>query len=318
MSLIETVKKVAQGHRVEFRREDYIFEKILYIYGNQKYYDTQNRLKPLHTIYDEDWEDEWTHSRIARMTLLENNDEKAIAEHFDLFKTRMDIDYDKCGSLLRFHSQGVSNYGEKVYYIDCFDGCLRDFDYWVHVDHNGAEIETLDVYRLIVNALKAFDYLQENGYTLTRFDDHNYYCGSFSEDRPNFFRLMFYGVKGDAKVSLANKNRFSPPENEPKDLYKSYAFSVGLMALYAIFLTNGKGSEFPADLHSKTQHIGGLLQTAINILYKEGSKKPEHKELFKVFMEDLLQVDETKRVSPKDLLSYKWLNECHRLDYEEY
>ena len=61
------------------------------------------------------------------------------------------------------------------------------------------EIELLDVYRLAKGALASFNYLEENSYILTKFNEHNFFVGSFSEDRPNFFRLLFKGYKGSGQ-----------------------------------------------------------------------------------------------------------------------
>eukprot|EP00330_Aristerostoma_sp_ATCC50986_P010629 CAMPEP_0114588806 /NCGR_PEP_ID=MMETSP0125-20121206/11423_1 /TAXON_ID=485358 ORGANISM="Aristerostoma sp., Strain ATCC 50986" /NCGR_SAMPLE_ID=MMETSP0125 /ASSEMBLY_ACC=CAM_ASM_000245 /LENGTH=338 /DNA_ID=CAMNT_0001785399 /DNA_START=9 /DNA_END=1025 /DNA_ORIENTATION=+ len=314
MSLADTIKKVSAGRKLDFKRDDIIFEKVIEKYGDSRVYDTQNRLKPVHSIPDDDWEKEWSHSKNVRLTKL-RNDENQIKELFDLFDTRMTIDYTACGDLLRFYSQGILTWGDNYFYADCMDGATRTFDYWIHCDHKGTEIETLDAYRLINGALRAFNYLEENGYVLTRFDDQNFYVGSFSEDRPNFFRTMFYGNKNkNTNVSFANKNKFSPPENESSNIYKSYGYSAGLMTLYAILATNNKKDDF-SNSHDK---VGDMIKAAAALIYKEGCRKPEHKDFFITFFEDLMAKDVEKRVSAKELLTYKWITECHRLDYEEY
>jgi len=90
------------------------------------------------------------------------------------------------------------------------------------------------------------------------------------------------------------------------------------MILYAILQTNNRGTEFPNNIHSDVSKLGDLIKTAVDLCYKEGKEKTENKELFKVFLEDLLEVALDKRRSPKELLTYKWIIESDKLDYEEY
>mmetsp|Transcript_318 Transcript_318/g.298 ORF Transcript_318/g.298 Transcript_318/m.298 type:complete len:343 (-) Transcript_318:339-1367(-) len=318
MSVIDTANKAAQGKKFTLRRGDFIFERILAKTDKFLVYDTQSKNKPLYTIPEEKFEDEWIHSTVVRLTKLKN-DEAFVKGLFDQFETRKSINYETCPHLLTFHDQGLIQWGENVYYATRYDDPCRDFEYWVNVDHQGLEIEALDCFRLARGALEAFSYLEENGFVLTQFNEKNLYVGSFSEDRGNFFRIMFKGNKDkNTTVSFANKNKFSPPENDSKDIYKSYLFSVGLMILWAIYTTNNKGGEFPNDVHANTGKLGDLIKNAVDICYKEGKEKPEHKELFKVFMEDLLEVSVDKRRSAKELLTYKWIIESDKLDYEEY
>jgi len=131
---------------------------------------------------------------------------------------------------------------------------------------------------------------------------------------------MFKGHKNKSApfTTFQKKHLFSPPESDSKDIYKSYSFSVGLMILWAIYTTNNKANEFPHDLHSNTNKLAELIKNAVDICYKEGKEKPEHKELFKVFLEDLLEPNLDKRRSAKELLTYKWIIESDKLDYEEY
>jgi hypothetical protein len=155
---------------------------------------------------------------------------------------------------------------------------------------------------------------------LTQFDDKNLYVGSFSEDRGNFFRIMFKGHKDKSApfTGLQKRHKFSPPETESTEIYKSYAFSVGLMILYSICYTNNKANEFPNNIYADLSKLSSLINTAVDLCYKEGKEKPEHKDLFRYFLEDLLEKDVEKRRSPKELLTYKWILESDKLDYEEY
>ena len=317
-TVLDLVQKHAQGRNFTLKRGDFIFERILAKTDSFLVYDTQSKLKPLYTIPEEKFEEEWVHSTVIRLTKLPN-DEARIKALFDEFEVRKSINYETCPHLLTFHDQGLIQWNGNIYYATRYDDPCRDFDYWVNVDHQGLEIEALDCFRLARGALEAFAYLEENGYVLTQFDHKNLYVGSFSEDRGNFFRIMFKGHKDKSNLpTFQKKHLFSPPENESKDIYKSYSFSVGLMILWAIYSTNNKQSEFPTDIHSNTNKLSDLIKNAVDICYKEGKEKPEHKELFKVFLEDLLEPNIDKRRTAKELLTYKWIIESDKLDYEEY
>ncbi len=318
-SVIEKVNQLAQGRTFNLKRGDYIFERILAKTSKFLVYDTQSKLKPLYTIPEEKFEEEWTHSAVIRLTKLPNDDQ-VISHMFNEFQIRKEIDYEKCNHLLTFHEQGLIQYGEDVYYAVKYDDPCRDFDYWLTVDHQGLELEALDAFRLARGTLESFKYLEENGFVLTQFDDKNLYVGSFSEDRGNFFRIMFKGHKDKnaAFTALERRHKYSPPETSSKDIYKSYSFSVGLMIVSAILHTNGKGGEFPNNIYADTSKLKQLIQTAVDLCYKEGKEKNENKELFQVFLEDLLEVDINKRQSVANLLNYKWISESERLDFEEY
>lgn len=106
--------------------------------------------------------------------------------------------------------------------------------------------------------------------------------------------------------------------DSPPEIYKSYAFSVGLMIAYSIFQTNNKGGDAPNNLYADTSKLPEFLKAAIDLCSQEDKEIPENKELFKVFLEDLLETDVKKRRNPKELLIYKWIIESDKLDYEEY
>lgn len=318
MSVADKVLKLAKDRKFTLKRGDYIFERILAKTDKFLVYDTQSKSKPLYTIPEEKFEEEWTHSTVVRLTKLPN-DEAQIKALFDEFSVRKEIDYEACPHLLTFYDQGLIQFGEDIYYATRYDDPCRDFDYWISVDHQGLEIEALDAFRLARGCLEAFAYLEEHGFVLTQFDDKNLYVGSFSEDRGNFFRIMFKGSKDKStKTGLERRHKFSPPETTSGDIYKSYSFSTGLMILYAVLSTNGKGNEFPNNIHADASKLGDLIKQAVDLCYKEGKEKPENKELFKVFLEDLLEVNLDKRRSAKELLTYKWIIESDKLDYEEY
>jgi len=318
-TVVDKVLKLSKDRKFTLKRGDYIFERILAKTDSFLVYDTQSKQKPLYTIPEEKFEEEWTHSSVIRLTKLPN-DEDQIRTLLDEFHIRKEIDYESCSHLLSFYDQGLIQYGEDIYYATRYDDPCRDFDYWISVDHQGLEIEALDSFRLARGCLEAFTYLETNGFVLTQFDDKNLYVGSFSEDRGNFFRIMFKGHKDKSAPfnGLQRRHRFSPPETETTDIYKSYAFSVGLMIVYSILQTNNKGSELPNNIYADTSKLGDLIKTAVDLCYKEGKEKPENKELFKVFLEDLLEVNIAKRRSPQELLTYKWIIESDKLDYEEY
>jgi hypothetical protein len=318
-TVLEKVQKLASGRKFDLRRGDYIFERILAKTDKFLVYDTQSKKKPLYTIPEEKFEEEWTHSTVVRLTKLSTDDNRSKAL-LDQFEIRKSINYETCPHLLTFHDQGLIQWGGNVYYATRYDDPCRDFEYWVNVDHQGLEIEALDCFRLARGCLESFAYLEEGGFVLTQFNQKNLYVGSFSEDRGNFFRTMFKGHKNKSAEfpHFKNKSMFSAPESEGKDIYKSHSFTVGLMILWAIYTTNNKGNEFPHDIHANASKLSDLIKNAVDICYKEGKEKPEHKELFKVFLEDLLEPNLEKRRSAKELLTYKWIIESDKLDYEEY
>jgi hypothetical protein len=317
-SLESTVTGLAKDRTFTLRRGDWIFERILAKTDKFLVYDTQSKKKPLYTIPEEKFEEEWIHSTVIRLTKLTNDSDKTKAL-FDLFDTRKSINYEQCPHLLTFHEQGLIQWSNNLYYAVRYDDPCRDFNYWATVDHQGLDIEALDCFRLARGCLEAFSYLEENKYVLTQFNEKNLYVGSFSEDRGNFFRIMFKGHKNSTgPFDLKTKGMFSAPEDSAKDLaalYRAYTFSTGLMILWAILQTNGKGNEFPTNLYANTNKIGDLIKTAVDICYKDGKEKTEHKELFKVFLEEIL-LDRSR--GAKELLTFKWIIESDKLDYEEY
>lgn len=317
MSVNELVQKVGKGREWKLKRGDYIFERILSKTEEFLVYDTQSKKKPLYTIPEEKFEEEWIHSTVVRLTKLAA-DEGKIKSLFDQFDFRKKIDYEKCPHLLTFHDQGIIQWQKELFYACRYDDPCRDFNYWINVDHQGLEIEALDCFRIARGCLEAFNYLESNGLWLSQFNDRNLYVGSFSEDRGNFFRIMFKGDSNKKSSWKLERSQFAPPEAETSDLYKSYAFSVGLMILWAIYNTNGKGGDFPTDLHKDQSKLTETIKNAVEICYKEGKEKSEHKDMFKIFLEDLLEPNMDKRRKASELLTYKWIVESDKLDYEEY
>lgn len=165
----------------------------------------------LSTIPENRFEEEGAHSSVISLTKLPNNKAKT-RELLDAFAIRKEIDYEACSHLLSFYDQGLIQYDEDVYYATRYDDPCRDFDYWISVDHQGLESDTLDAFRLAIGCLEAFSYLEENAFVLTQFDDKNLYVGSFSEDKENFFRILFKGHKDKRAPfnGLARRHRFSP------------------------------------------------------------------------------------------------------------
>jgi hypothetical protein len=297
-----------------------MFEKVLVKTDKFVVYETQSRAKPVNTIPDDRLQEEWVHTSVVRLTELPN-DEAQIKALFDLFDLRKGMDFDACYHLVMFHDQGLIQYGDSACYAVRYDEPCRDFNYWIDVDHQGLEIEALDTFRLARGALEAFVYLEEQGYVLTQFDGSNVYAGSFSEDRACFFKIMFKGHKDKSAPTgplVQHKGKFSPPETDTPNIYKSYSFTVGLMILYAIYSTHGKAAEFPTKIYSDHSKLKELIKNGVELCYKEGNGKAEHKDLCKVFLDDLLEVDVNKRRTAKELLSYKWIIESDKEDYAEY
>jgi len=318
-TILETVQKLAQGRTFSLRKGHYSLTKTALIDEKFTVYEVETKKDPTWDASGNRIDDEqWKHSTVIRLTKL--HDEEQIRNLFNLFDIRKSIDTEKCSSIITYHDQGIFDFQGNLYHATRYDEPFRDLDFWISVDHVGVEIDILDVYRLARGCLESFEYLGENGYILTQFDEHNVYATSLSEDRANFFKIMFKGHQNpEIPLNVLEKrHKFSPPEIETKDLYKSYSFSLGLMLAWVILATNNRVSEFPSDIYTNTNKILELINTVVGIAYKEGSPNQQLKELFKVFLEDLLQVQEDKRKSAKDLLSYKWIIESDKLDYEEY
>jgi len=318
-TLAETVQKLAEGRTFSLKKGHYSLTKTALVNDKFTVYEVEPKKDP---TWDSSGnridDDQWKHSTVIRLTELHNEEQiRKLFEQFDLRKT---IDNEKCSSIVAFHDQGIFGFQDKLYHATRYDEPFRDLHYWITVDHVGAEIDILDVYRLARGCLEVFEYLGENGYVLTQFDEHNVYATSLSEDRANFFKVMF---KGQKKSEIPNdilhkRHRFSPPETETKDIYKSYSFSLGLMLIWVLFETNNKAAEFPKDLYTNPDIIGNLIQACVEIAYKSGAPNQQLKESFRVFLEDLLQVNQDKRKNAKELLTYKWIIESDKLDYEEY
>jgi len=316
-TLDQKIKQLSNGQNLQLRRGDWIFERILHKTNRFLVYDTQSKKDPLYLIPEEDFEKRWVHSTVVRLTRIDN-DENQIKGLLNEFNLRKKIDYSACPHLLTFHDQGFIHWNNSHYYACRYDDPCRDFHYWVNIDHQGLEIEALDCFRIARGCLEGFKYLQEHNLYLTQFDEKNLYVGSFSEDRGNFFRIMFKGTDSKQDKWALKRHIFSPPETETNDLYKSYAFSVGVMILWAIYTTNGKGGEFPQDLWNNPNKVGEYIKTAVDICYKEGKEKPDHKDYFRVFLEDLMKPKLADRLELDNLLKYKWIVESDKLDYEEY
>ena len=130
---------------------------------------------------------------------------------------------------------------------------------------------------------------------------------------------MFKGHKDkNAKVdSISKRYKFSSPEIETTEIYKSYAFSAGLMTLYAIYTTYQAKNEFPENLYEDTGKIAEVVEKAASFLYKDEADK-EAKEQFVAFFGDVLEPNIEKRKKPKDLLASSYIVQSDKNDYEQY
>jgi len=320
MSLTDTVQKLAEGREFNLRKGQYSLVKTSFQNNNFRVYEVETKRDPTWDSNGKKVVDEsWSHSTVIRLSKLPNDEEK-IRGLFDQFQIRKSITKDQCPSLVTFHDQGIFQYHDELYYAIRYDEPFRDYAYWINVDHQGTEIDALDVYRLARGSLEVFAYLEENGYVLTQYDEHNVYATSLSEDRANFFRVMFKGHKDKSApfTALQRRHRFAPPETESKEIYKSYSFTMGLLMIWGILATNNKLGEFPDNIHSNTGGIDALIKSAVSTLYKEGSANQQQREALQVFLEEVLQADIGKRKSAKELLTFKWIVESDKLDYEEY
>ena len=314
----EKAQKLSEGRDLSLNKSDYIFQRVVYKNNLFVVYEIMSKAKPIYALPEDESEEEWRHSSVIRMTKLPD-DEDQIKALFDLFETRVSIKGDDCPDLLTFYDQGLTQYGDDVYHLARYDNPVRTFDHFINIDHRGVEIDHLDCFRLLRGVLSAFAYLEENGYVLTQFDDQNLYVGSFSEDRGCFFRIMFKGHrdKSSTVLSLQKRHKLSPPETESSRIYRSFGYSAGLMVLYAIYNTHKRGDDFPAAFYKDLSQVKDVINTAANLLYKS-EKDVDMKELFIVFLEDLLRPNTEDRPDAKELLTYKYIMLCDQQDYEEY
>lgn len=330
---MEYLKTFAQGKTFTLNKNDYSLMKVVYRNNELTIYTTKRK-----AVTKETKPPKWEHSTVIRLTKLSNSEEK-IRSLLDLSELRIKMNYDSCPDLVRFYDQNISKYGDNLYHIIRYDDPLRTFEDFVLRDHQNSSLEPLDCFRIARGALSAFAYLEENNYVLTQFDAHNLYIASFSEDRRSPCKIMFKGYAGTylaVNSCIARRHKFSPPETETQNIYRSYLFSLGLMILYAIFYTNDKADMFPLDLYNQPKKIKGLIPQAIQLLHKKkgaknGEKKPSaidkvlgifkpgsKKTALNGFLEDLLEVDFLKRKTPRELLSSAYILKYDELDYKEY
>ena len=336
---LETVQKLASASKFTLSRSEYLFQKVQF--KNSKFVVYQVRAKKKDAEYNsqESEKEEWTHSMVIRMTKLNGYGDK-LKDLFSLYDARLSMDYNACPDIVKFYDQGLSQYGDSIYHIARYDDPVRTFNRFISQDYNDTPIKPLDCFRVIRGALSAFTYFEEQRYILTEFTGDNLYVGSFSEDRRSFVKVMFKGHRDKNRgVSFPKFGRFfTPPEDECKDLYKSCSFSLGLMILYAINVTNGL--EFSYSTPEVIIKIKSLIKGGADLLYageaedekkksglfsfvRKASKNQKNekvltKKTFKSFIEDLLELDVYKRKSPKELLKHKYIIESDEIDYQNY
>jgi len=316
------VLKLTQGRNLDFKSHNYIFVRVLTRFKNSLVYEVEDKDIPIYIVPDELYEQYYTHSPVVRLTKL-TNDDKELEHRFTISQTRLGIDSTKCPFLIKYEQEGLIEWNGSLYHaVKHDDPCTSLWD-WVTVEHAELNIKPLEVYRLIKGGLEAFKFLEENSYVLTQYDPHNIFAGAYFEDRFNFFRLMFKGHK-DPKAAFTyfnknNKTQFSPPEDEPVDIYKSYEFTLGIIALWAILRTFGKGDTFLQNYWdaSTAGDIQAKIKTACDELF-EGDDDPEPRQLTEVLLASLTQHDIKKRKTPKEYLSEKYFEYYAKQDEEEY
>lgn len=323
MSVEEIKAKVltlTQGRKLEFKSQDYIFVRVLVRNGNTTVYEVEEKDIPIYIVPDELYEQYYHHSPVVRLTKL-TNDDKSLEHRFTISGIRLGIDSKTCPHLLKYDQEGLIEWNGNLYHAVKYDDPCISLHDWVVVDHAELNIKPLEVYRLLKGGLESFAYLESNGYVLTQYDPKNIYAGAYYEDRFNFFRLQFKGHK-DSKAPFPyfkEKHQFSPPESEPVDIYKSYEFTLGLLALWSILTSFQKGSDFSqnyydpanaADLHAK-------IKKATDELF-DGDEEPEPKQLTEAILLSLVEYDVKKRKTPKELLSEKYFEFYAIQDEDEY
>ncbi len=319
MNSFDLVAKLAKGRVFDLRKSHYSFIKTSYISEEFVVYEVESLKNFQSESFEKGKVTKSKNSTVIRIRPLPTEDIH-IKLLFDLFDCRRAINTKKCLSLLTFYDQGIFEYSNNFYYAVRYDEPLRDLNIWITEDYLGLPIDLIDLYRIASNCLEAFDYLEDNGYVLTQFDEKNIYATSISENRANFIKIMFKGYQTTSfKTNLTlERLKFYPPETETSDIYRSYVFSLGLIIIWAIFQTN-KIFSFPIDIYSNPNTISTLITRAVDLIFKDSiSPLKSYKEPFRNFLESCLQIDIENRESPKQLLSSEWICESYKFDFEDY
>jgi hypothetical protein len=292
---------------------------------------------PLFDKTIEEQENNWEHTTVVRYTQLNPNDIERVEELISQFEVRLALTTliaNPSSDFITFYEQGIIASQGYLWHVTRYDDPYRDLDYWLKTDHGELELEALDVFRMLRGCLRAFLFLQDHDFYLTQFDEHNLYVCSFSEDRDNFFRIMFKGIHHPKSELQIKASTFSKEkkirDNESKakklidvggleSLYLHYMQQAALMALWGIFYTNretiNKASQYcaPRDDYSSSE-FQKVIEDAVKTCYKEGKEVGNLAEPFIVFLQDLF----AGNTPLSELLTYKWITECTVLDVEEH
>jgi len=132
---------------------------------------------------------------------------------------------------------------------------------------------------------------------------------------------MFKGHK-DPKAPFTffkDKNEFSPPESDPTDIYKSYEFSLGLLAVWSIIKTFSRANDWKPDFWdiTKAEDLKAQIKKGCEELF-EGDDDEKPKKLTEHILLELLEYDIKKRKTPKQLLEDEFFTIYQKEDEEEF
>jgi len=317
-SIEKKIQEIGKNRPWSQSRWEHIFERIITEKpGKMMVWEIQSKKRPLYTIEPHEFDALWTHTCNVKATKLKD-DENHIKAVFDLYSNRHSMDSD---GLVKYLDQSIVRWNDNYYHLARYEDPCHEYGHWVEDVHEGIEIDSLDCFRFAKGCFRGLDYLEKNKWWLTQFDEHNIYMGSFSEDREALFKIMFKGGKDKPAKDGITASRFHPAGWSVDTLYKDYCFAVGAMILWAIFNTNGKKGEFPDIKGLSENDLKNHINNAVEWCYKPEGKdrleKQEHKELFKVFLEDVLRPNVNQRLNAEQYLNYKWMQESQVLEDKE-
>jgi hypothetical protein len=316
--------KLTHGRPLKFISNDWIFVRVLVKYGSSLVYEVEQKDIPIYIVPDELYEQYYTHSPVVKLTKLDGDDKK-LEHRFFNSQIRSDLNTNKekggCPYLIKYDQEGFIDWNDCLYHAVQYDDPCTSLNDWINIEHAELNIKPLEVYRLIRSGLETFKFLESNGYVLTQYNPHNIFAGAYFEDRFNFFRVNFKGHK-DIKApftTFGEKNEFSPPEKDATDIYKSYEFTLGLLALWSILKTFSKAGDWKQNFWDQANEadLKAQVKKGCEDLY-EGDEDEKPKKLTEGILLSLLEYDIKKRKTPKQLLEEEFFTYFHKEDEEEF